>query len=99
MIKCAEPTRLIALRDDDLDVLRNSSHRWAMWYGAFLEDVINRLNRYYNNLLEKDATKRYFALIEAYPEKLQRIPLGHVASYLGISQVSLSRIRAGTQKK
>lgn len=28
------------------------------------------------------------------PEYLQRLPLGSIATYLGITQVSLSRIRA-----
>ncbi len=33
-------------------------------------------------------------LFPYYPDILQRVPLGIIASYLGISQVSLSRIRA-----
>ena len=40
------------------------------------------------------AEERYKALISAAPNVLQRVPLKYVASYLGITQVSLSRIRA-----
>ncbi len=40
-----------------------------------------------------NATERY-AELSKKPETLQRIPLKHIASYLGITQVSLSRIRA-----
>jgi len=43
------------------------------------------------------ASERYHLLIEQEPEILQKVPLRHIASYLGISQVSLSRIRAGIQ--
>ncbi|MGL4806306.1 MAG: Crp/Fnr family transcriptional regulator [Bacteroidales bacterium] len=43
------------------------------------------------------ASERYNALIDRNPEILQVAPLKHIASYLGISQVSLSRIRAGIQ--
>lgn len=40
------------------------------------------------------ATNRYEKLLEQSPDILRRVQLGHIASYLGISQVSLSRIRA-----
>jgi CRP-like cAMP-binding protein len=40
------------------------------------------------------AEERYRQLMEDQPDILQRAPLKHIASYLGITQVSLSRIRA-----
>lgn len=40
------------------------------------------------------ASERYDKLMKNNPELLQRIQLSHIASYLGITQVSLSRIRA-----
>lgn len=43
----------------------------------------------------RTATERYKELLNGHPELIQRAPLGHIASYLGITQVSLSRIRAG----
>ena len=39
------------------------------------------------------AEERYKALIKEAPDVLKRVPLKFVASYLGITQVSLSRIR------
>jgi len=42
----------------------------------------------------KTASERYLSLIQDTPHLLQRVSLGHLASYLGITQVSLSRIRA-----
>lgn len=39
------------------------------------------------------AEERYQKLLEEKPELIQKIPLKHVASFLGITQVSLSRIR------
>lgn len=38
--------------------------------------------------------ERYLNLLNTKPELINRIPLYHLASYLGITQVSLSRIRA-----
>lgn len=43
------------------------------------------------------AAERYEALLAAHPDILRAVPLKHIASYLGITQVSLSRIRAGKQ--
>ncbi len=46
------------------------------------------------SMLSAIASERYRELMEKEPELLQRIPLGSIATYLGITQASLSRIRA-----
>ena len=43
--------------------------------------------------LKNNPKKRYEELVEKHPEILQRIPQHYIASYLGITSVSLSRIR------
>jgi len=45
------------------------------------------------NLRMIDSKTRYENFIENYPNLINRIPLGYVASYLGMSQETLSRIR------
>ncbi|MBL7936002.1 MAG: Crp/Fnr family transcriptional regulator [Bacteroidia bacterium] len=98
-IRCAENSQVVYITKNDLLELVNTNHNWSIWYVSFLEEIIQRLYFYYQNLLVKDASQRYSELMGLHPEILQRIPLGHISSYLGISQVSLSRIRAGKQKK
>ncbi|GAB3020848.1 Crp/Fnr family transcriptional regulator [Niabella terrae] len=44
-------------------------------------------------VISQDATTRYLEFLENYPLLINRIPLSHIASYLGITQQSLSRIR------
>jgi CRP-like cAMP-binding protein len=39
------------------------------------------------------AQERYYKLLEKHPHILQRVPLKHISSYLGITQETLSRIR------
>lgn len=46
-----------------------------------------------SELVSKDATTRYLEFIENFPTLANRIPLSYIASYLGITQSSLSRIR------
>jgi CRP-like cAMP-binding protein len=41
------------------------------------------------------AQERYTIMLENYPNIFLRAPLGHIASYLGITQETLSRIRSG----
>jgi hypothetical protein len=46
-----------------------------------------------NPLVSEDATTHYLEFLENYPGLANRIPLSYIASYLGITQQSLSRIR------
>jgi CRP-like cAMP-binding protein len=66
-------------------------------------DRIDRLsNDYYTMWLEQrlfslqfhPARRRYEELLRQEPHLLQKVPLGYIASYLGITQETLSRIRA-----
>lgn len=43
--------------------------------------------------LELDATERYEAFLQDEPDLAAQLPLYHVASYIGVTEVSLSRIR------
>lgn len=44
-------------------------------------------------MIAEDATERYLHFLEKFPTLANRIPLSYLASYLGITQSSLSRIR------
>lgn len=44
-------------------------------------------------LVSEDGTTRYLSFIEKFPTLANRVPLSYIASYLGITQQSLSRIR------
>jgi CRP-like cAMP-binding protein len=44
-------------------------------------------------VISQDATTRYLAFMESHPTLINRIPLAYIASYIGVTQQSLSRIR------
>jgi len=46
-----------------------------------------------SELVSQDATTRYLDFLEKFPSLANRVPLSFIASYLGITQSSLSRIR------
>ncbi len=50
----------------------------------------NRLFQFHT----QDATQRYLHLLKEHPQIIQHIQLTHIASYLGVSLETLSRIRA-----
>jgi CRP-like cAMP-binding protein len=68
-----------------------------MTWGNLMQKVISRaLVRKVERislLVSQDATTRYLEFLENYPGLANRIPLSYIASYLGITQQSLSRIR------
>ncbi|GGH26619.1 cyclic nucleotide-binding protein [Dyadobacter endophyticus] len=59
-----------------------------------LIDVIDVFSERLYAMQFQSAQDRYKALIEKHPDILLRAPLGHIASYLGITQQTLSVIRA-----
>ncbi|MDR7132450.1 CRP-like cAMP-binding protein [Algoriphagus sp. 4150] len=56
--------------------------------------VIKQLADHLFSLQFQTAKDRYSFLVETHPNILLRAPLGHIASYLGITQQTLSVIRA-----
>ncbi len=59
----------------------------------FEKEYVNTVKRI-ESLQFKSAKERYLELLEK-TDYVQKIPLKYIATYLGITQVSLSRIRAG----
>lgn len=66
----------------------------ANWGRKFAEQELLKTESRLISRQFKTATERYKELLKENPGLLQRVRLGHIASYLGITQVSLSRIRA-----
>lgn len=56
-----------------------------------LAEKVNKIS----SMMTEDAKERYLSFFEKFPKLANRIPLSHLASYLGITQSSLSRIRKG----
>lgn len=93
-IELLEDCELYELKTADLDRLFNSDIHIANWGRKFAERELIKTEERLISKLFKNASERYIDLLKNNPELIQRIQLGHIASYLGITQVSLSRIRA-----
>ena len=65
------------------------------FHGRIITEQYYMLSEQRNFALKKQTAKqRYDILIQLQPQIFQKASLGHIASYLGITQETLSRIRA-----
>lgn len=66
-------------------------------WNTFIRKLIQEVQSFTEEILEavqtETAENRYRALLTTQPALIQRVPLKHLASYLGIAPQSLSRIR------
>ncbi len=77
----------------DFEQLCREDSNIALFYRTFLTRAhINMMNRI-SEMLESDAKTRYNNFIQLNGELINRIKLGDLSRYLGINQVTLSRIR------
>ncbi|PQA94882.1 cAMP-binding domain of CRP or a regulatory subunit of cAMP-dependent protein kinases [Chryseobacterium piscicola] len=93
-IELLEDCELYKLETSQLKLLFNEDIHIANWGRKFAERELVKTEELIISRQYKTALERYKDLLKDKPYLLQRIQLGHIASYLGMSQVTLSRIRA-----
>ncbi|MEL0645630.1 Crp/Fnr family transcriptional regulator [Olleya sp. Ti.3.14] len=93
-VELLEDCELYELKTEKLQELFLKDIQIANWGRKFSELELIKSEKRLIALQFNTATDRYLSLIKNYPSILLRVQLSHIASYLGITQVSLSRIRA-----
>ena len=88
-----EDSELIQIKSGDLITLSNQFTSISSLMLQLLKEHILFLEYKLNGLQFMTSEERYNKLILDYPEVLQRVSLTDIASYLGISRETLSRIR------
>lgn len=92
-IQAIAKTTMISIQSDALFKLYDQHHDIERLFRLIFEkEYINTVKRI-ESLQFKTAKERYAELLET-TDYIQKIPLKYIATYLGITQVSLSRIRA-----
>jgi len=92
-IELIEDSFLITISRDNLHGLYKTYPRSNIIGRLRVEEAFLELERRTRSLQQLSARERYEELIAKSPMCLQRVPLKHIASYLGITQETLSRIR------
>jgi CRP-like cAMP-binding protein len=95
-LETLEPCELLTITKADFEKLVAEA---AGFRETLEENIYQRLEHYCSLFLSRirdTPEQRYRRLLKEHPEIVQRIPQHYIASYLGITPVSLSRIRART---
>lgn len=93
-IELLEDCKLFVIKIADLQGLFLKDIHIANWGRKFAESELVKTEERLISRQFRTAAERYKELLQQNPDLIQRVQLGHIASYLGITQVSLSRIRA-----
>lgn len=92
-IEALEDSVVTMMDVDTFASLSLHNQAFALFNNKLLHNHIRHLQNRINLLLSATAEERYLDFIRIYPDLLLRVPQTLVASYLGITPESLSRVR------
>jgi CRP-like cAMP-binding protein len=97
-IQAIEPTEVIALSYQDLQKLYIESKSWQTIGRLLAEREYLNMESYAVALNRESAKEKYARLLKEQPQVIQRAPVQQIASYLGVTRETLSRIRRNVAK-
>ena len=98
-VECITDATVIEFNTQKLTQIYLQFPEFELFQRKTLERHVVSLHKRILNQLQLTALERYNVFIEHYPNIEQHVPNYHIASYLGITQQSLSRVRADKAKK
>lgn len=94
-VETIEPTLAYSIPISILNELYETNIEIANWGRVIHQECLLSLQCIRIDNLTMTVKERYEALLSTFPDICQRVNLGNIASFLGISISTLSRIRAG----
>ena len=98
-IEAVEDSEVLLLHPDFINKLIGEFPDSLEKSDILLQKHIKSLQDRINSLLAETAEERYMKFIKMYPDLLLRVPQWMIASYLGITPESLSRVRKELARK
>lgn len=92
-IEFIEDSTVIELSRDTIEQLSGQHHDFERFISKVVTKTMLGLRERLSSILFNKAEERYQQLIGIRPDISNRVPLTHIASYLGITLETLSRIR------
>ncbi|MDM1137556.1 Crp/Fnr family transcriptional regulator [Empedobacter sp. R132-2] len=92
-IELMEDCELYEIKSSDIQLFYATNLEIANWGRKLAEIKLIKTEERFISRQLGTAIDRYKKLLEENPSLINRVQLGYIASYLGISQVTLSRIR------
>lgn len=78
---------------NDFQELFHSIENFREWGRAWLSQSLFHFKKRSISIISESAKYRYLTLLKERPQVVSRVPLKHIASYLEVTDTSLSRIR------
>ena len=92
-IQAIEDSTVVLLNEKIVNLIVSLNPDYLIAENKLVQNHVRSLQDRINLLLSATAKKRYLQFIRLYPNQLSRIPQWMIASYLGITPESLSRVR------
>ena len=92
-IETIEDVTVFRIPNENMEALYDQIPAVERYFRLLLQNAFIATQRRIKTMISEPADVRYDKLIKDQPDMLQRVPLAHIASYLGIAPESLSRIR------
>jgi len=92
-IQALENTEIVTFNLSALQNAYNQSHNWERFGRIISEQSYKLTTQRVESFLFLDGEQRYLDLLKNQPHIFDRIPLYHIATYLGLERESLSRLR------
>lgn len=98
-IKAETTVEAVVFMKSSWDELRLTIKDWDFAMKRISQDQLMQRLRFQRLLIDQDATTAYKVLLDKDPTIALRVPAQHLASYMGITKHSLSRIRKNIASK
>jgi len=92
-VETLEPTVAYSIPLSKFKELKSNKAGLRLFFTEYLEIRLLHYQKLFVSRIKDSPEKRYRELLAEHPEIIRRVPQHYIASFLGITSVSLSRIR------
>ncbi|MGO3184450.1 MAG: Crp/Fnr family transcriptional regulator [Aequorivita sp.] len=94
-LETLEDSTMYSISNESMDLLFSKYHKMEQLGRLVSIEMLTKVVNKLNAIQFQTARERYDYMLAEFPDISYRVPLGHIASYLGMTQETLSRIRRG----
>jgi CRP-like cAMP-binding protein len=92
-IEALEDSELLLINHTDWESLLQKLPAFERYFRILIQNNLIATQRRLMESLSETAERKYLKFMKTYPESIQRVPQHMIASYLGITRETLSRLR------